>query len=191
MRRRRLAVVAAVVAATLLVASCSAFEGPEVTPATAAPTAVLVTPTPEPSPTSTPEPPTPEPTPEPTLSINKTIDYTSVTSVGRLIELTLKVRNPGPLKAGKLSVQVEATGYAIETRTPIVGCRPDCRTATGAEGIVYVEWTAPAVGKTTSYTVQLRAKKSGTYRLEVRAYRGPAGDPLDRLATWNITVRVR
>jgi hypothetical protein len=135
--------------------------------------------------------PTEEPTPEPTLQANKTITFTSSTSVGRLIELTIKVKNPGPLKAGTLSAQVEGVDYSIESRTPVVGCVPDCRSATGAEGIAYIEWPAPAPGRTRSYTVQLKAKRSGTYDIEVRAYRGPSEDPLDELASWSISVRVR
>lgn len=135
--------------------------------------------------------PTPTPAPTPRLTVNKTISYTSSTYVGRLIELTIKVRNPGKLKAGKVSVQVEGLGYSLAGRTPVVGCVPNCRSATGAEGVAYVEWTAPAPGKSRAYTVQLKAKRTGTYRIEVRAYRGPAADPVVDLATWTVRVRVR
>jgi hypothetical protein len=146
--------------------------------------------TPEPTAGETPTP-TPKPKPTPRLTANKTIHYTSSTYVGRLIELTVKVRNPAKLKAGKVSVQVEALGYSLAARTPVVGCIPNCRTATGPEGVAYVEWPAPAPGKTVAYTVQLKAKRAGTYRIEVRAYRGPAGDPVVDLATWTVRVRVR
>jgi len=154
-----------------------------------------VSPTPPPTP-FTPEPtavPTPEATPEPTprLTVDSTITYTSTTSVGRLIELTIKVRNPGTLNAGKVSVQVEGVDYALEGRTPMVGCVPDCKTSAGAEGITYVEWSAPAPGKNRAYTVQLKPRRTGTYEIEVRAYRGPAGDTIDELATWTVAVRVR
>lgn len=147
-------------------------------------------------PTPTPEPtaePTPTPTPEPTprLTVNSTITYTSTTSVGRLIELTIKVRNPGTLKAGKLSMQVEGVGYSLESRTPMVGCVPDCKTSTGAEGIRYVEWSAPAPGTTRAYTVQLKPRRTGTYSIEVRAYRGPAGDTIADLSSWTVKTIVR
>ena len=158
--------------------------GPEETPAGVATAPPAEKPTPTPEPTLAPEP-------TPRLVVNDTLRYTSRTSVGRLIELTLRVRNPGELKAGRLSVQVEGDGYVIRRRTPIVGCRPDCRTATGAEGVIYVEWLAPAPGKAKAYTVQLRAKQAGTYRIDVRAYRGPAGDPLDQIGSWTVKVVVR
>jgi hypothetical protein len=145
--------------------------------------------TPEPTTKETPAP-TPTPKPTPRLIADRTIHYTSSTYVGRLIELTVKVRNPAKLKAGKVSVQVEGLGYSLASRTPVVGCIPNCRSAT-EEGIAYVEWTAPAPGKTVAYTVQLKAKRAGTYRIEVRAYRGPAADPVVDLATWTVKVRVR
>jgi hypothetical protein len=144
------------------------------------------------APTAAPTPtPKPKPKPTPRLAANGTINYTSSTYVGRLIELTIRVRNPGTLRAGKLSVQVEGVGYSIRARTPLVGCVPNCRSATGVEGVSYVEWTAPAPGSGRAFTVQLRAKRAGSYRIEVRAYRGAAGDPLDELASWTVTVRVR
>jgi hypothetical protein len=157
-------------------------------PASQGPPAAAATEAPEPTtaPTATPKP---EPTPR--LTAGKTINYTSSTYVGRIIKLTIKVRNPGKLKAGKVSVQVEGVGYSLKSRTPIVGCIPNCKAATGAEGIGYVQWTAPAPGKSRSYTVQLKAKRAGTYRIEVRAYHGPAGDPVDDLASWTVKVRVR
>jgi hypothetical protein len=136
-------------------------------------------------------PPAATAAPTPRLTVKDTLTYTSRTSVGRLIELKLTVRNPGELKAGKVSVQVEGLGYAIADRTPIVGCIPDCRTATGAEGIVYVEWGAPAPGASRAYTVQLKAKRAGTYRLEVQAYRGPAVDPIDQIGQWTVKTVVR
>ena len=135
--------------------------------------------------------PTPTPVPPPKLSVNKTINYTSSTSVGRLIELTIKVRNPGPRAAGTFSVQVEGVGYPLKSRTPVVGCVPNCRAASGAEGVSYVQWPAPAKGKSRSYTIQLRALRTGSYRIEVRTYRGPAGDPIDDLVSWTVKVRVR
>ena len=151
--------------------------------------------------TSTPEPPTPEPTAEPTptpkpkptprLVAYTNISYTSSTSVGRLIELTLKVRNAGTLNAGKVSAQVEGSGYTLKSRTPIVGCVPDCRSSTGAEGITYVEWTAPGPGTSRSYTVQLKPNRAGSYTIKVRAYRGPAADTITDLASWTVKVRVR
>jgi hypothetical protein len=143
-----------------------------------------------PGPTPTAEP-TAAPKPTPRLVANDTLRYTSRTSVGRLIELTLRVRNPGELKAGRLSAQVQGDGYVVDRRTPIVGCVPDCRTATGAEGIVYVEWAAPAPGNGRAYTIQLRAERAGAYRLDVRAYRGPAGDPIDQIGSWSVKVVVR
>jgi hypothetical protein len=141
-------------------------------------------------PTATPSP-TPTPKPTPRLTAKSQITYTSSTSVGRLIELKITIRNPGTLKAGKVSVQVEGVDYAIKSRTPIAGCVPDCRATTGAEGIAYVEWTAPAPGKSRAYTVQLKARRAGTYEIAVRAYRGPAGDPIDEIARWTVKVRVR
>ncbi len=158
--------------------------GPEQTPAG------LATEPPTAAPTSTPEP-TVAPEPTPRLVANDTLTYTSRTSVGRLIELTLRVRNPGKLKAGRLSAQVEGDGYVVGRRTPIVGCVPDCRTATGSEGVIYVEWAAPAPGKARAYTIQLRAKRAGTYRIDVRAYRGKAGDPIDQIGSWSVKVVVR
>jgi hypothetical protein len=103
----------------------------------------------------------------------------------------MRVRNPGELKAGRLSAQVEGDGYVVGRRTPIVGCVPDCRTATGSEGVIYVEWAAPAPGKARAYVIQLRAKKAGTYRIDVRAYRGKAGDPIDQIGSWSVKVVVR
>ncbi len=158
-------------------------------------TAPSSNPSPSPAP-RTPEPtaaptPTAEPEPTPELAVDDTINYTSRTSVGRLVELTITVNNPGPLKAGKVSLQVEGVGYALKSRTPMVGCVPDCRTSTGAEGITYVEWTAPAPGKSRSYTVQLKPSRAGTYEIEVRAYRGPAGDTIDDLASWTVKTVVR
>jgi hypothetical protein len=151
--------------------------------------------------TATPSPATPEPTVEPTptakpkptprLAAYTNITYTGSTSVGRLIELTIKVRNPGTLSAGKVSAQVEGVDYTLKSRTPMVGCVPDCRTSTGAEGITYVEWAAPAPGKTRSYTVQLKPNRTGTYTIAVRSYRGPAADTITDLASWKVTVRVR
>ena len=147
-------------------------------------------PSPTPEPTAAPTP-TPKPKPTPRLTVDDTINYTSSTWVGRLIELTIKVRNPGTLKAGKVSVQVEGVGYSLESRTPVVGCDPDCKSSAGVEGITYVEWAAPAPGKNRLYTVQLKASRAGTYQIEVRAYRGPAGDTIAELATWTVKVRVR
>lgn len=158
-----------------------------------APAAAAPTPTPiaaTPAPTAEPTP-TPKPEPTPRLVAYDNITYTGSTSVGRLIELTVKVRNAGTLKAGKLSAQVEGVGYALKARTPMVGCVPDCRTSTGAEGVTYVEWTAPAPGKTRSYTVQLKPNRTGSYTIEVRAYRGPAADTIADLARWTVKVRVR
>ncbi len=153
--------------------------------ATAEPTTGATTrPTTKPRPTATPVPP-------PKLSVNKTINYTSSTSVGRLIELTIKVRNPGPRAAGTFSVQVEGVGYLLKSRTPVVGCVPNCRAASGAEGVSYVQWPAPAKGKSRTYTIQLRALRTGSYRIEVRTYRGPAGNPIDDLVSWTVKVRVR
>lgn len=152
--------------------------------------ATLPTEAPTSEPTAAAEP-TAAPEPTPRLVANDTLRYTSRTSVGRLIELTLRVRNPGELKAGRVSAQVEGDGHVVGRRTPIVGCVPDCRTATGAEGIVFVEWAAPAPGTARAYTIQLRAKRAGTYRLDVRAYRGPAGDPVDQIGSWNVKVVVR
>ena len=147
-------------------------------------------PSPTPEPTAAPTP-TPKPKPTPRLTVDDTITYTSSTYVGRLIELTIKVRNPGTLKAGKVSVQVEGVGYSLKSRTPVVGCDPDCKSSAGVEGITYVEWPAPAPGKNHLYTVQLKANRAGTYQVEVRAYRGPAGDTIAELATWTVKVRVR
>lgn len=151
--------------------------------------------------TATPEPPTPEPTVEPTptpkpkptprLVAYTNITYTASASVGRLIELTIKVRNAGTLSAGKVSAQLEGVGYTLKSRTPMVGCVPNCRTSTGAEAITYVEWAAPAPGKTRSYTAQLKPNRSGTYTIAVRSYRGPAADTITDLANWKVTVRVR
>ena len=152
--------------------------------ATASPTPSTPEPTAEPTPTA-------EPDPTPRLTAQTEITYTSSTFVGRHIELTVKVRNPGPLNAGKVSVQVEGVGYTLKSRTPMVGCVPDCRTSTGAEGITYVEWAAPAPATTRSYTVQLKPNRTGTYSIEVRAYRGPAGDTIADLASWTVKVRVQ
>jgi hypothetical protein len=90
-----------------------------------------------------------------------------------------------------VSVQVEGVGYALESRTPMVGCSPSCKASTGVEGIAYVEWTAPAPGKNRLYTVQLRPARTGTYQIEVRAYRGPAGETIAELASWTVKAVVR
>jgi hypothetical protein len=160
------------------------LAGPDGSPATQPTVPATPAPTPTPAPTAAAEP-------TPRLVANDTLRYTSRTSAGRLIELTLRVRNPGERRAGRLSAQVEGDGYVVGRRTPIVGCVPDCRTATGAEGIVYVEWAAPAPGDARAYTIQLRAKRAGTYRIDVRAYRGPAGDPIDQVGSWSVKVVVR
>jgi hypothetical protein len=154
--------------------------------ATPTPTPIAATPEPTVEPT-----PTPKPKPTPRLTAYKNITYTGSTSVGRLVELTIKVRNPGTLSAGKVSAQVEGVGYSLKSRTPMVGCVPNCRTSTGAEGITYVEWPAPAPGKTRSYTVQLKPNRTGTYTIAVRSYRGPAADTIADLANWTVKVRVR
>ena len=157
-------------------------------PAGAAATATLIPPTPEPTAEPT---PTPKPKPTPRLVAYTNISYTASTSVGRLIELTIKVRNAGTLNAGKVSAQLEGVGYTLKSRTPMVGCVPACRTSTGAEGITYVEWAAPAPGKSRSYMVQLKPNRTGSYTIEMRSYRGPAGDTITDLATWTVRVRVR
>jgi hypothetical protein len=195
--------VTALAATTLVLGGCSAFEGPSVDQPTSAAT-LLQQLTPEPGataapgatsePGATPEPrgtATPKPAPTPRLTVNDTISYTSLTYVGRIIKLTIKARNPGKVPAGKVSMQIEGVGYSVKSRTPIVGCIPDCKTATGSEGIIYVQWPAPAPGKSRSYTAQLKAKRAGTYRIEVRAYHGPAGDPIEQLHSWTPKVRVK
>ncbi len=169
-------------------ACTDAFALGSAAPSSVSPTASPAPPTPEPTADPT---PTPKPEPTPRLTANNSITYTSTTSVGRLIELTIKVRNPGTLKAGKLSVQVEGVGYTLKSRTPMVGCVPNCKTSTGVEGTTYVEWSAPAPSTTRSYTVQLKPNRTGTYSIEVRAYRGPAGDTIADLASWTVKVRVR
>lgn len=193
MRRVAGSVIAWIAVAGLVLAACSGgtpeIEDDGTAPASTGPAAssqATASPTESPSPTAT-----PKPKPTPRLAANSKISYTSSTTVGRLIELKVTVRNVGTLSAGKVSVQVEGKGYSIKSRTPIVGCIPDCRTATGSEGIVYVEWKAPAPGKRQAYTVQLKAKKAGTYTILVRAYRGPASEPVDDLASWTVKVRVK
>jgi hypothetical protein len=173
-------------------ACADAFARGSGAPSGLSPAPSLALSTPEPTAPPTPKP-TPTPTPEPTprLTAYTSINYTATTSVGRLIELTIKVRNPGPLDAGKLSVQLEGVGYGLEGRTPMVGCAPGCRYSAGAEGITYVEWPAPVPGTSRSYTVQLKPGRTGTYEIAVHAYRGPAGDAIAELASWTVETIVR
>ena len=188
------------VLATLLVASaCEAFEptaggsgAPSLAPAGS------IGPSEQPTAETTPEPtasPTPEPTASPTpgaiLVAGNTINYTSSTSVGRVIQLTVTVRNKGTKAAGKITMEIEAVGFVLKKKTPLVGCVPNCKAATGAENVAYVQWTGPAAGKSKKYTAQLRAKAKGSYKLEVRLFEGKAGDYGDQLGSWTVTSRVR
>jgi hypothetical protein len=126
----------------------------------------------------------------PKLVANDTIRYTSSTSVGRTIELKVTVRNKGKI-AGKITMEVEGLNFAIKRKTPLVGCVPNCKAATGAEGVAYIVWTAPAAGKSRIYVAQLKAKASGTFKYEVRLYIGKVGNYGDELGTWTVTTRVR
>ena len=146
------------------------------------------------APTKSPEPTT-EPidtttTTGPKLVANDTIRYTSSTSVGRTIELKVTVRNKGKI-AGKITMEIEGLNFAIKRKTPLVGCVPNCKAATGAENIAYIVWTGPAAGKSRTYIAQLKAKARGTFKYEVRLYIGKVGDYGDELGSWTVTTRVR
>ena len=140
-----------------------------------------------------------EPTSQPTDAItitgpkfvaNDTIRYTSSTSVGRTIELKVTVRNKGKI-AGKITMEIEGLNFTLKRKTPLVGCVPNCKAATGAEGVAYIVWTAPAAGKSRTYTAQLKAKARGTFKYEVRLYIGKVGNYGDTLGSWTPTTRVR
>ncbi len=137
------------------------------------------------------EEPTEAPTPGAQLVAGDTLNYTSATSVGRLIELTVTVRNKGTKAAGKITMEIEGVGFVLKSKTPLGGCTPSCKGATGAEGVAYVEWTGPAAGKSRKYTAQLKAKARGTYKFEVRVYVGRPGDYSEQLGSWTVTSRVR
>lgn len=137
------------------------------------------------------EQPTEAPTPGAQLVADDTLNYTSATSVGRLIELTVTVRNKGTKAAGKITMEIEGVDFVLERKTPLGGCTPNCKEATGAEGVAFVEWTGPAAGKSGKYTAQLKAKATGTYEFEVRLHVGRVGDYSDQLGSWTVTSRVR
>ena len=179
------------VAVMLVTAACQAFE--PTAGSSAPPTGAPIEssqPTEEPTAEPT-EEPTEAPTPGAKLVAGDTLNYTSVTYVGRIIELTVTVRNKGTKAAGKITMEIEGLGFALERKTPLLGCVPNCKGATGAEGVAYVQWTGPAAGKSKKYTAQLRAKAKGTYKFEVRLYEGKTGDYGDQLGSWTITSRVR
>ena len=155
-------------------------------------TASSASPTPTPASTGA---PTLEPTASPTagavLVAGDTINYTSSTYVGRTINLKVTVRNRGTKAAGKITMEIEGIGFSLKAKAPLVGCVPNCKGATGAEGVAYAVWTGPAAGKSRSYTAQLKAKASGTFKLEVRLYEGGVGAYTDTLGDWTIRSRVR
>jgi hypothetical protein len=195
--RRRLVLLA--IAAMLVASACEAFE-PSAGSSAAASRAPAGSSQPSNEPTSAPTPePTEQPTEEPTaaptpgavLVASKTLNYTSTTYVGRIIELTVTVRNKGTKAAGKITMEIEGVGFVLERRTPLGGCVPSCKGATGAEGVAYVQWTGPAAGKSKKYTAQLKAKAKGSYKFEVRLYEGKTGDYVDELRSWTVTTRVR
>lgn len=188
-----------VVATMLLASACEAFDATGGSPAVASgapagsgqPTATATTgPTVEPTEEPT-EAATEAPTPGAVLVAGKTLNYTSATSVGRIIELTVTVRNKGTKAAGKITMEIEGMGFVLKTKTPLGGCVPSCKGTTGAENVAYLQWTGPAAGKSKKYTAQLKAKARGTYKLEVRLYEGPVGDHADQLGRWTVTSRVR
>jgi hypothetical protein len=183
------------VAAMVVSSACEAIGPPAA--GSVVPTAVPVEseePTAEPTEVPTEEAteePTEAPTPAAKLVAGKTLNYTSATYVGRLIELTVTVRNKGTKDAGRITMEIEAIGFTLDRKTPLVGCVPKCKGATGAEGVAYVLWTGPAAGKSKKYTAQLKAKASGRYKFEVRLYEGKTGSYGDQLGSWTITSRVR
>ena len=191
--RRWLVLLAAAV--MVVAAACEAFGSPELSagpPVQALPSVSSVTPGSDAaSPT---EAPTAAPAIVPTgpkLAANNTLRYTSSTSPGRLIELKVTVRNRGTTAGGKITMEIEGLNYTLKRKTPLVGCVPNCKAATGADGVAHVVWTAPAAGGSKAYTAQLRAKVRGTFRYAVRVYAGTVGAYGDELGSWSATTRVR
>ena len=178
------------VAATMAVASaCEAFGSPQLTQAPAIATiAPAATETPSPEPTLA---PTTAPATGSKLAANDTIHYTSSTSLGRTIELKVTVRNRGAKAGSKITMEIEGLNFTLKRKTPLVGCIPNCKAATGAEGIAYIVWTAPASGASKTYTAQLKTKARGTFKYEVRVYDGKVGAYGDELGSWTVTSRVR
>lgn len=167
----------------------AAGTSPGASTAPAESTRPTATPTGEPTAEPT-EKPTekPTPTPAPGLVANGTINYTSSTYVGRVIDLKVKVSNRGGA-SGRFTVSVEALGFTLKKRTPLGGCVPDCWGEMNADGLAYAQWNVPKKGVTKSYTVQLKAKVAGTYRLKVRLF-DKTSNPDFPLSSWTITVKV-
>ena len=179
------------VAAMVGAAGCEAFGSPQATPGPSTPTATeapgaAATPTSEPT-----EAPTAAPATGPNLAANDTLHYTSATSPGRLIELKVTVRNRGTTAGGKITMEVEGLNFVLKRKTPLVGCVPNCKAATGADGVAHIVWTAPGAGAAKAYTAQLKAKASGTFKYQVRLYEGSVGAYGDELGSWTVTSQVR
>ena len=139
--------------------------------------------------------PTEEATPKPTptaplgLTVGNTINYTSSTYTGRPINLTVSVRNRGGA-SGRFTVTVDGVGFTLKSRAPLGGCKPTCWGEMSSDGLAYAQWNVPKTGKTGTYTVQLKARTTGTLKLRVVVF-DKSSSPYFPLGSWNVSVRVR